>query len=169
MDFGRQVTVSVDKMLGNINKVIQETTVALYSEVIDDTPVKEGVAKNSWGVSINVPTNTGGSLLVGGSSESSELVRARIIGTKIEDNYYLVNNTPYILLLENGGYGNIPLHEDDPYPPWYPASKYPRPFTLLTEGTHGPISKKAPKGMVKETMLNASNVFNDMARNYGGR
>jgi hypothetical protein len=167
--FGDQVSISVDKMLGNMNKVIQETTVELYSSVIDKTPVKRGDAKNSWGVSINIPYNTGGGITAGGDSGMEETVRAKIINTKLEDNYYLVNATPYILLLENGGYDGIPEHKSDPYPPWYPASKYPRPFKLLTEGDHGPISKKAPKGMVKVTMLKASDVFNDMVTKYGGK
>lgn len=167
--FGDQVSISVDKMLGNINKVMQETTIDLYSSTIDKTPEKKGDAKRSWGVSINVPFNTGGGVASGGGSEIGESVRVKIINTKLEDNYYLVNTAPYILLLENGGYDNIPLHEDDPYPPWYPASEYPRPFTLLTQGLHGPISKKAPEGMVKVTMLGASRVFEEMARKYGSK
>ena len=170
--FEEQVSLSVDRMLGNMNKVIQETTIELYSEAVMKTPIKETDAINSWSVSVN---GVVASKLIAGVKSLTEkenianTIRLRLADTKLEDNYALINDIYYILLLENGGYDGIPLHDYDPYPPWYPASEYPRPFTLLTSGRGGPISKKAPNGMVKETMTGASNVFNIMARNYGGK
>jgi len=169
--FGKQVETSVNKILGSMNKVLQETTVELYSDAVVRTPIKATDAINSWGVSIN--TSDGASKLTVSSNDEKESVaqqvHAVIAGSKLADNYYLKNDIYYILLLENGGYAGIPLHERDPYPPWYPASQYPRPFTLLTQGANGPISKKAPKGMVKTTMAESANVFRDMCTKYGGK
>ena len=167
--FGKQVTISVNKMLGGMNKAIQETAVELYASAVVETPIKAGDAINSWGVSINTADGARSlSVLTNNEKESvAQQVATVIAGTKLSDNYYLKNSISYILLLENGGYDGIPLHERDPYPPWYPESQYPRPFTLLVAGANGPISKKAPLGMVKVTMLAADRVFNEMWAKYG--
>jgi len=169
--FSKQATLSVEGMLGTMNKVIQETTIELYARAVIKTPIKETDAINSWGVSVNTPDGANKLIVMDNHEKASvgQQISSVIKDTKLRDNYFLKNDIYYILLLENGGYDGIPIHRNDPYPPWYPESRYPRPFTLLTSGRGGPISKKAPKGMVKVTMLESDDVFRDMSTKYGSK
>ena len=174
-DFSEQVTISVDKMLGGMNKVIQETAVELFTQVKQRTPVKTASAVSDWELFINgMQVNTGkefhGQYVPSQSTANSVAAQFRaesgavLSQTKLKDDYMLKNETNYILLLENGGY-NGPVHLRDPFPNYYPSPPFTPPFTL-TRASMG-RSEKSPLGMVKVTMLGASNVFQKMWDTYG--
>jgi hypothetical protein len=76
------------------------------SEIIKETPVDEGRARNNWWMTESAPfslsssrgDNTSGS----GSLSSLSSMPANVLNKKL----YLTNNMPYIETLEYGGYPN---------------------------------------------------------------
>lgn len=117
---------------------------ALYSEIVNKTPVDTGRARGNWNVSV-------------GKEDSSTTEATLKSGLKYTENdmksdgdepIFISNNLPYIETLEYGGYPN---------PPKSQSGK-----------TVNGFSKKAPNGMVGVTLANNENIFKAAVRSVGG-
>lgn len=177
---------AIDKVINGIHEGVKDSVATLYYSAISKTPLAMGEAVGNWEFGF---TSTKGSAPLGklpsgfigpyppfayaGKYAEAENLR-KGIASKLEmlnqpsDTIFtLRNDTPHILLLENGGYAGAPVHTEDPYPPKYPENLYPRPFILIEGG--GGRSRKAPKGMVKTTLLEARRIVHtSMARAMRG-
>lgn len=117
---------------------------AIFTKVVQRTPVDTGAARQNWIVSLN-----GGSLAynpdaVKGGRVMSEGLSV-ISSAKGDESITIQNNTPYIVKLEYGGYG-----------PNSPSGK-----------TVNGFSKQAPHGMVGITMQEAGALLNEAISEVG--
>lgn len=181
----------------------------LFNRVIVETPVDTGQARSNWLVSINeedhnilgaeVKTskrtvkrrkgeNTGKAEVVRKRSvklersgdETVELGRAVIASAQGDDKIIIQNNSPYIRMLEFGGYGKAQgqgqalkgrgLSDEACYQKWlrdHAPEKIVRKKreSKITADGH---SKQAPRGMVGVTMAKADRIWNAVVKAFMG-
>jgi hypothetical protein len=183
--FSKQVDKAITNILDGFKNTIAGTTVELFGEVVAKTPIKSGHTISSWKASVGtsvIPTQQfyfseyvpSKPTAFGISKTFVGTIEGPIHNAEIGTGFTLMNDAdsteegePKILVLENGGYDSIPTHETDPDPPYYPESVYQPPFTLLTGGAGGAISKKAPYGMVKVSLADSGRIFHSQFNKWG--
>jgi hypothetical protein len=116
----------------------------LFEGVVDKTPVDTGACRQNWLVTLNAQTmdydpekKSGGKVLTDGGK-----VIEKAAG---DDKIYLQNNTPYVGVLEYGGYPENPKRGG-------------KTKTGLSK-TVGGYSRQAPHGMVGATLAKADQMF----------
>ena len=102
----------------------------LLREVIKETPVDTGRAKNNWFLSVSAPSQETTTVKGGANFKELGKIPAKVLDKKV----YFTNNLPYIGTLEYGGYSQ-------------PGS------SKTIKG----FSKQAPNGWVRQSMLRAAN------------
>jgi hypothetical protein len=180
--FGEQVDESLTRILDGFKDTIAGTAVELFGEVVGRTPIKSGHTISHWKAHVGssvVPTQEymystyvpSRQTALGIAETFKSSITNAAHNAELFTNYSLVNNAddntddrPKLSVLENGGYDAVPVHESDPDPPYYPEDVYRPPFTLLTSGA---ISKKAPQGMVKVSLLDSSRIVSEQFQKWG--
>lgn len=174
-DFYQNTLEIVTKMKKRMNDAVNETTVELFSESVAKTPIKTGKAISSWEASVgagtsgvdifyyndkeNATTNWSRTKAKELAEEFKQRLRPFLYTNSDASTYRLSNDSPYILKLENGGYTDKNYFSEKP--PYY--TNRTTPFTL----TSGGMSKKAPNGMVKVTVMRAPSIFHDKYKKAG--
>tara|TARA_R110000772_G_scaffold195029_1_gene305738 strand:- start:236 stop:649 length:414 start_codon:yes stop_codon:yes gene_type:complete len=83
--------------------IFQKIALELDSAVVFGTPVDEGRARGNWYPSLNAPSNEVDLNSTDKSgSKAVAAINALVSTVKIGDTFWLTNNLPYILPLENG-------------------------------------------------------------------
>lgn len=128
-DFQADVKAWAEKVRAKADANVRAITVALFSSVIQSTPVDSGRARGNWQTTVDVPAS--------GTVERDDPSGAKAVAD-ITKNMggagkvtYLTNNLPYIDVLEYG--------------------LYPDPAKHGTKTKDG-FSKQAPQGMVRVNM-----------------
>jgi hypothetical protein len=151
-----------------IEEVRKEFAFQILSKVITRTPVDTGACRQNWLVSLNQEDDSyypgrkkGGHAL----SEGKKVLE----GTKGEDTIYIQNNTPYVKMLEYGGYGKANGQGQSQI-----GKSKQRTINLYTEGEGGKKTEKAekkskitadghslqtPHGMIGPTLANISRLM----------
>ena len=84
------------------DKLLRAYALEIFTRVVRRTPIDEGTARGNWNVAQGAPDDT---VVQGGRSTEPPA----LIGTMEAGNtYYVTNATPYIEVLEFGGYPNPP-------------------------------------------------------------
>ena len=119
-----------------INDDIKGVYLAGLTNVIKETPVDSGRARNNWFLSVSTPSTKLTS--VSGAANFNQLNKLpkRVLNRKL----YFTNNLPYITTLE---YGGFPVPGGD----------------LTTNG----FSKQAPKGWVRSTLIKMANKIRSLS------
>ena len=115
------------KTVNKMDAVVRQVVLDIFRRIIFKTPVDEGRARANWQTSIGSPIT--GTLETFDKTGNATLAKAKAILAiaKTGDTIYLANNLPYIMRLEEGGYGEGPK-------------------------TVGGFSRQAPQGMVTLTV-----------------
>ena len=117
----------IAKAMRRMYIIVHKTTLDMFSRVIKRTPVDSGRTRGNWQYAVgSPPSGVLDELDKSGSGVISGIAND-IQGWDPVITAYLANNVPWILKLENGGYGK-------------------------GEKTTGGFSKQAPRGMVKITV-----------------
>ena len=119
-----------------MNNDIKGVYLAGLTNVIKETPVDSGRARNNWFLSVSSPSTKITS--VSGSANFNQLNKLpkRVLNRKL----YFTNNLPYITTLEYGG--------------------FPIPGGDLTIGG---FSKQAPNGWVRSTLILMANKIRSLS------
>jgi hypothetical protein len=128
-----------EKQKVEIKEVRRAFAFALYSSIVEKTPVDTGRARGNWNISVGSPDESTSNST--GAKFSSPKSLPEPNG---DESIFITNNLPYITKLEYGGY---------PDPPKKDGGK-----------TAGGFSKQAPNGMVGVTLANSANIFDAAAR-----
>lgn len=128
-----------EKQKVEIKEVRRAFAFALYSSIVEKTPVDTGRARGNWNISVGSPDESTSNST--GTKFSSPKSLPEPNG---DESIFITNNLPYITKLEYGGY---------PDPPKKDGGK-----------TAGGFSKQAPNGMVGVTLANSANIFDAAAR-----
>ena len=116
---------------------------ALYSSIVQKTPVDTGRARGNWNISTGqVDSTTRPEQKTPQYSSSAQMPEP-----KGDEPIYISNNLPYITTLEYGGY-----------------PKNPKGGNGKTENGY---SKQAPNGMVGVTLANNNAIFDAALRSVG--
>lgn len=107
-------------------QVIRGTFFKLAGAIISDTPVDEGITQGNWYFTEGSPSSSYDK----DSKRKQDEITQPINSADISSTWYLTNNSPQILVLENGGYKN--------------AEGAPANGPNTVSG----YSKQAPRGMV---------------------
>ncbi|MAR55999.1 MAG: hypothetical protein CMM93_02345 [Rickettsiales bacterium] len=106
-DYRKQIDLAKAGIDKKLSKVVRLSALAVYGEVVKNTPVDTGRAKGNWWAGMNdVPATihdaedktSGASLQREAESKSREAIQAFKPGSKI----YISNNLPYIRRLNDG-------------------------------------------------------------------
>ena len=96
------------KTAGKMDQVGRKVSLDMFRNVIDKTPVDLGGAQANWQASLGSPAS--GTLdevdKIGDRTKAK--AKAVVATAKAGDTIYLANNLPYIMRLEEGGYGDGP-------------------------------------------------------------
>lgn len=104
MNFSLDVRKAIEGMKGDTEKFVRHVNTALFTSIIQDTPVDTGRAQGNWQATENTPfTGQTGRKGSGGSISRADSVLSKGIGL-----FYLSNNLPYIVPLEYGYSGKAP-------------------------------------------------------------
>lgn len=157
-DFGISMQESIDRMITRMDRVRKVFTTSIFEKVIERTPVHEyhadqtdkGRARTSWYTYIGGPAAAPAtSVHMQVEDVTKSAMRGVVESSQIDDTVGLVNNTFYILTLENGGYPR-PEARLGTYVPWLDT------YIKLSKGGY---SLQAPQGMVKITMTEAGHMW----------
>lgn len=139
----------VKKMLAKNKKLGNEKIRGVYfsglANIIRQTPVDEGRARNNWFLSVSITFSLSGRTSKkggGGSERSLQGMPKWVLNKKI----YLTNNLPYVALLEYGGYPS-PVKKGS-------YDKRKKKYEILS--ING-FSKQAPNGWVRKTLIEMQN------------
>jgi hypothetical protein len=137
---GASFAIAIDQWCKKANKSVDKATRAItfeiFGRVIRRTPVDTGAARTNWQVGINqMPAG-----IVTGSGDAVGIMKSALGEGLAGKVIYLVNNLPYIGVLEYGGYPNPPKGGEGK--------------------TVGGFSKQAPAGMVRVTVQEVSDAVN---------
>lgn len=127
-------------------QIIRGTFIKLAGAISNDTPVDEGITRGNWYITATQPSTKYDPDTAkpnkGEAEFTSELSRTdNILGKSL----YLTNNSPNILVIENGGYVD--------------ANGSP----ANGEKTSGGYSKKAPNGMVVVNITRFAKIIKEEA------
>lgn len=113
------------------NKAARAATIAVWGDIITETPVDTGEVRNAWLIGQRVSDS------IGSGNKDANYVQANLPTDILKDKLYLFNNKPYAVMLEFGGYNG-------------PTDK------VTSRG----FSKLAPQGMVRRNMKRWPTIFN---------
>ncbi|MEG1625117.1 HK97 gp10 family phage protein [Pseudomonas sp.] len=134
-EFAKQATDAIDASL-------REIVISIGGSLIRMSPVDTGRFRGNWQFSIDAPAS--GTL--SNIDREGDSTLARIVGDSIEfkagTTAYIVNNLPYALVLEFGGYNG--------------------PTEKVTDDGY---SRQAPKGMVRVTKARFQRIVEEAIRN----
>jgi len=110
------------------------------ANIIKDTPVDKGTARNNWFFSIGAPSSAITTSSSNGLATIRELrkVPKRVLNRKL----YLTNNLPYIGVLEYGG-----------YPSPVKKGSYIKSLKKYQKLSSGGFSLQAPGGWVRKALM----------------
>ena len=133
------VKQAIDKVVESASDDVKGIYLAGLKNIVEGTPARKGVARNNWFLSEGSPTGTfKASPSVGGSASLNSVLRnmpQSVLGKTL----YFTNNTPYINVLEYGGYPN----------PVKYGSYFEGRFQKLSSGGY---SKQAPGGFARKSI-----------------
>jgi hypothetical protein len=120
----------------DVDRAARSIVLTIFSGVIEKTPVDTGAARGNWQLGYDVMPQ--GTVTVKDTSRGSAApaLAAKMDQPIIGRTLYLVNNLPYIGVLEYGGYPNPPKGGEGK--------------------TAGGFSRQAPAGMVRITVSEIS-------------
>jgi hypothetical protein len=121
-----QGQVDLSKVKKILNKDLKGVYFSGLKQIVEQTPVDTGRARNSWFLSVGQPFG------LSGQTNSLAQITENMPKSVIGKNLYFTNNLPYSVTLEYGGYPN---------PPKNPTGK-----------TQGGFSLQAPNGWVRSTL-----------------
>jgi len=178
--FEQQTIKAIDILVKKATATVNETIIEACGLVVDKTPVTSGEAISNWVFGVGTAEtgkfiafhNANQNATTGWSNATSyglgEVYRTSITPIiydfPITTEFYMENNTKYILALENGEYTGKKYLTD--WKPYYVHRR--KPFIL----TYGGVSIKmrrvhAARGMVKSAVRRASRIeFSKMANRY---
>jgi hypothetical protein len=115
--FALQLGDFANKTKQQANIIFRKTALELHSRVVEKTPVDTGIARSNWQAGVSVaPVGTvnvidKGSLGSPPNSVNASAAKAAINSFELGQTIYVVNNLPYIKVLEfgrdNGTAGSI--------------------------------------------------------------
>lgn len=135
----------VDKAILATVEAANDNLIGVYfaglANIIQETPVDEGRARNNWFLTVGNPSSST-TTSKGSASSARQLSKMPeyVIGKKL----YFSNNLPYISTLEYGGYPS-PVEKGS----WVDGK-----YQKLSEGG---FSKQAPNGWVRATLIRMKN------------
>ena len=132
----KQAVIDLSK---KANKNLKGVYLAGLGNIIKETPVDEGRARNNWFLTTGSPSSSTTTL----TGDGQEITLPKnVLGKKI----YFTNNLPYIGTLEYGEYPD-PVKKGS-------YNKRSKSFEILSIGG---FSKQAPKGWVRATLIKMQN------------
>ena len=155
-------SMDIEKLVGkreaDIKKVRKAYAFALYSSIVQKTPVghpdfdkDSGRARGNWNVSVGQPDPT----VTMQKTPKYQSPKA-LPDPNGDEPIYISNNLPYITTLEYGGYPNPPKKGSHTRK----GIKPPRTEIFSKNG----FSRQAPEGMVGVTIANKDNIFEAVVR-----
>jgi hypothetical protein len=141
--------------LENIDKVRKKYAFEIFSRVVKATPVDTGQARGAWLPSIGQPEDGVPGTKDKSGQKTINKIKSVVESAKGEDSLFLVNATPYIEVLEYGGYPNPPKNGGK-------TKEYTRKDGTKVGGlpkTVGGRSRQAPSGMIGTVMSQANQLF----------
>lgn len=105
-DFARDIRRWADITGKTVNQAVRSVQVQALTKVIEATPVDTGQARGGWHTSVGEPSTQVGGIKdkPGTATRARGLSDTRAVGSI----FYVVNNLPYISVLEFGNYGTGP-------------------------------------------------------------
>lgn len=142
--FSLNIEEWVKRTKRDVDKVCRAITIELFTRVVLKTPVDTGRARGNWQMDIDkMPTGT----LTLVDKNRHTKIAADLAGRPVAGHVaYLVNNLPYIGVLEYGGYPNPPKKGS-----WVKGRGY-------DVKSSGGFSRQAPAGMVRISVQEISDV-----------
>ena len=134
----KKVSQAIHDLTVKQNDNLKKILFVLFRDIIKETPVTTGRARNNWFLSLSAPSNKTTTVSGGGQNIS---LPENILGKKI----FLTNNLPYIGALEYGGY---------PDPVKQGTRQKDGSFKILSLAG---FSKKAKTGWVRKALIRAQN------------
>lgn len=92
----------VEKAKGNLDAVVRKVELDVSTSVILGTPVDTGRARANWFASFSAPSGQVSDRVDPSGGASIDRVRGAVSTGKAGHVFYLTNNLPYILRLEQG-------------------------------------------------------------------
>ena len=134
MTFALDIERFAQKTDQRLDLIVRKVALEIFSRVVQMTPVDTGRARANWGVGVNtMPTGT-----TDATEDPTPDIESAVAAARAGDTIYLVNNLPYIGMLEYGGYPEGPR-------------------------TVGGFSAQAPQGMVRVTLVSFPGIVNQSA------
>lgn len=152
MSFGDQLLKFAKKTNETQERVVRGTKIALFKDVVGDTPVDTGRLIGNWQATIGAPAN--------GTIEdvrSEDVVIGEVernTGTS-KDTAFLTNNLDYAAVVEYGGY---------PVPP--KKGSYDKEQKKYVIKSAGGYSKKSPEGMVQKNVARFQRILKAQVRKH---
>lgn len=141
--FAASLAEFADEVKGSIETVFREVIIEIGSSVITMSPVDSGRFRGNWQYSINSPKQGELDRLdPTGEKATAELIEGAL-QFKVGETAFIVNNAPYALKLEFGGYNG--------------------PTEKVNESGY---SRLAPKGMVRVTLERFERIVEETIRKH---
>lgn len=107
-NFAAQVRAFSQKAVDRVDVVVQDITTQVAASLIEKTPVDTGELRANWQFGLMVPAATIVGVFDQDGSNTLSGLKAEIKATKAGGFTYLVNNLPYMPVVEYGHYPNPP-------------------------------------------------------------
>jgi hypothetical protein len=132
------------KVKEDMASVSRQGAIALFTDIIMQTPVDQGRLRANWNCSLSAPDE--GTSLAWDDSGSYTISKmtSSVLAMSVKDTVYLTNALPYAATVEYGLYPN---------PPKRPTGK-----------TAGGYSIQAPAGMVRVSVMNFAENIKEAVR-----
>ncbi len=146
--FANQIIQFDEKVLEALQTTRRETAIRLFSAIINDTPVDKGRAKGNWQPSLNTPA-TG---IIDTTDENLGLNKVLNMDYGTDEDIWLVNNLPYIAVIEYGLYPKNVKRGS--------RVKQGKKWIYVIKSAGG-YSKKSPQGMVRKNVARFEQIFKE--------
>ena len=157
-ELGKELNEILDEFkdisLEETNKAIRKSVISVWGQIIDLTPVDEGRARSNWFMGPAIRSTTKDS--TSDKGRSYVVARSRNINF-LEQTMYLYNNLPYINMLEYGGYSTERKSNGKGKKV---STKSGKSVLKNPPVTSTGYSSKAPKGMVRLSLLDWNKTIN---------
>jgi hypothetical protein len=151
--FSLQVAKWAEKTKGDIDQNCRAITLALFTDIIKNTPTDTGRARGNWMTTVDAPaTSVVDRLDPSGTAAIAGVIANQGGAGKVT---WLTNNLPYIQQLEFGGYPD-PVKRGS----WFKRSRKNGPghYEILSEGGY---SRLAPAGMVRIALARIQTIMQE--------
>jgi len=142
MSFQTDIEKWAAKAIGGIKTVVKCVRFKVVNDVIFNTPVDTGRARGNWQASIGAPI-AGFTDKEDKAGQATVTAGIAIASDNVGSDFYIVNNLPYIRVLEYGGYP-VPVKR----------GTYNKQKGVWEIRSEGGFSKQAPQGIVRVTVRN---------------